>query len=118
MITEFYLGMTVYSIFNVAQKYHLFMGTLVEIFPNLDNKMMVDWTYPMKLSNNCEDPNDLHTSPEDAKWAFLDQMNAEIEDEVQKLLHKFPDAKIIPEQPIHDCGLTVRGGTTFEGEKH
>lgn len=94
MITEFYLGMTVYSIFNVAQRYHLFMGTLVEILPNLDNKMVINWTYPMKLSNNCEDPKDLHTTPEDAKLYFLDKLNNELDNEILEFKSKHPEEAI------------------------
>lgn len=93
MIKNPEIGMTVFSVFGILNKEHMYIGKIVDIRPDWQpSPITVQWQHPISAKLPASE-DDLFTSIIDAKHAQLDKFNLELDKEILAIYNKYPEAK-------------------------
>lgn len=85
-------GMTVFSVFGILNKEHMYIGKIVDIHPEWKpSPITVQWEYPVaaRLPSGEEE---LFTSMVDAKHSYLEQVKMELGREILNICNRYPGA--------------------------
>lgn len=92
MIKNPEIGMTVFSVFGILNKEHMYIGKIVDIHPEWKpSHLTVQWEYPVAARFPASE-DELFTSMVDAKHSFLEQVKIELDREILNICGRYPEA--------------------------
>lgn len=91
MIKNPEIGMTVFSVFGILNKEHMYIGKIVDIHPEWESGIIVQWQHPISAKIPASE-DELFTSMLDAKHAHSDKLNMELDKEILAIYNKYPEA--------------------------
>lgn len=100
MIKNPEVGMTVFSVFGIMNKEHIFIGEIVEIKPEWKPaSLTVQWKYPATVRYPAS-PDELFTSMIDAKREYQLRRDQELDKEILEIYKRYPEAVDAPKQEV------------------
>ena len=92
MIENPEIGMTVFSVFGILNKEHMYIGKIIDINPEWKpSPITVQWEYPI-AARLPSGEKELFTSMVDAKHSYLEQVKMELDREILNICDRYPEA--------------------------